>query len=223
MHALLIDDHALFRCGMRFLLSDLDDEITCVEAGSVDDAARHVAAPVGLILLDLHLPGRSGIAALVAVRNVFPDTPIVVVSGDQDPSLVRDTVCHGATAFIPKALPPAQMIGALRRVLAGGAWLPPQAHGSDAGGRADAAPSPPGSMDIPMARLALGAREHDVLLLAVQGKSPQAIARALAVEPAEAAATLSAAFDALGVSDRTEAVYAAAHLGLALRALPAAG
>ncbi len=218
MHTLLIDDHALFRCGMRLLLGDLAGGITCAEADSVDDALHHAGEPIELILLDLHLPGRSGIGALRAVRETFPETAVVVVSGDPDPDLIRESVRNGAAAFIPKALPPPAMVAALRRVLAGGCWLPPADLEPDGVGAPDGAPR---GADC-LSALALGARQHDALLLAARGKSTGAIARALALDPTEAVATVEAAFDALGVCDRTEAVYAAAELGLAMRATPAA-
>jgi DNA-binding NarL/FixJ family response regulator len=122
---LLVDGHPLFRGGMKFLLGSLDGEVDLDEAG--DCAAARALASAGhydLVLLDPTLPGMDGMGALVALRAAFPATPVVVLSEDDDPAAVREAIDAGAMGFIPKSAPAEIMVDALRRVLAGGVYLP---------------------------------------------------------------------------------------------------
>ena len=89
MKFLLIDDHDLFRSGLRLLLGQLPVDIEVLEAGSVEDALAHVDRGIGIVMLDLSMPGTSGMDALVRVREAFPDAPTVIVSSDYAPELIR--------------------------------------------------------------------------------------------------------------------------------------
>ena len=85
MHVLLVDDHALFREGLKFILRGLDEHLLIGEAGSVDAAvAMQEVPPFDLILLDLNLPGVGDLEALASVRAAFPQSPIVVLSAEED-------------------------------------------------------------------------------------------------------------------------------------------
>jgi DNA-binding NarL/FixJ family response regulator len=122
---LLVDGHPLFRGGMKFLLGSLDAEVGLDE--SADCAAAAALAGAGhydLVLLDPELRGMDGMDALVALRAAFPATPVVVLSEDDDPAAVRAAIEAGAMGFIPKSSPAEIMVDALRRVLAGGVYLP---------------------------------------------------------------------------------------------------
>ncbi|MFN9772878.1 MAG: response regulator [Burkholderiales bacterium] len=206
MLVLLIDDHALFRSGMRLLLSDLDETIDFVEAASVEEVSSAARRP-DLVLLDLNLRGVSGMTAFARIRALLPESTVVALSGEEDPSLIREVIEDGASGFIPKASTPEVMIGALRLVLAGGVYLPPAVLERRAG--APAAASAGTALD------ALTARQLDALMLAVRGKSNKQIARELDLSEGTVKQHLSAAFRVLGVSNRTEAVYATAEIRLA--------
>lgn len=223
MRMLLIDDHTLFRNGLKFLLSDLDAQLEFVEADGIRGIAPDDgASPIDLALLDLHLPGASGVDALAALRALLPDTTVVIVTGDEDPMLIRDCIDAGAAGFIPKSSTPQVLITALRLVLAGGTYLPPHVLGASP----QVAPSlPNGRPDngngngngqreptTPVDRLT--GRQFDVLMLAIRGKSNKVIARELDLSEGTVKQHLSAAFRTLGVNNRTEAVFVAAELGL---------
>jgi DNA-binding NarL/FixJ family response regulator len=212
---LVVDDHALFRGGMRLLLADLGVSARVLEAESVEAAVAMDERP-DLVLLDLHLCGLSGKPALAMIRERMPDATVVAMSGEEDPKLIRATIEDGASGFIPKTSTPGVMIGALRLVLAGGVYLPPQVLRADAApvhaaGRAAGRAAAPaaGALD------SLTPRQVDSLMLAIRGKSNKAIARDLGVSEGTVKQHLSAAFRVLGVDNRTQAVFAAARLGLA--------
>lgn len=210
MRILIIDDHALFRQGLKFLLRDLDAELQVAEAEGCAQALALAGEPFNVVLLDLHMPGTAGLEALDAVRQAFEASRIVVLSGEEDPRQVRRAIDAGAAGFIPKSSTPEVLLSALRLVLADGVYLPAVALKGIAGG----AEAPVSADRIGES---LSERQIDVLKKAVQGKANKVIARELSISEGTVKAHLSAAFRALGVHNRTEAVYAAARSGLQLK------
>ena len=213
MNLLLIDDHALFREGLKFLLRGLDEQLVIDEAESCAAAtSRSGPLPYDLVLLDLNLPELHGLEALATIRAAFPQTPVVVLSGEDDPRVIRATIEHGAMGFVPKSSTPEILIQALRLILAHGVYLPLSALDSD-----DARPLPPEACASPDALLRnLTSRQIEVLRCVIQGQPNKLIACHLALSESTIKAHLSAVFRALGAHNRTEAVYAAAKLGLRL-------
>ena len=218
MNILLIDDHPLLRGGMRFLLRSFDADLQLDEAGNAAQALELVAAHrYDLVLLDLRMPGLGGMDALAALRAAVPGTPLVVLSAEDDPTVVRAAIEGGAMGFIPKSSTPEVLIQALRLVLAQGVYLPPAVLDATYSIPAPApAPSSaeaaPGDGSLP----SLTPRQMDVLRRVIRGKPNKVIARELQVSEGTVKAHLSAVFLALGAHNRTEAVYAAAKLGLRL-------
>ncbi len=212
MRTLLIDDHAVFTQGLKFLLSDLDETIEFLEATSCEDAlAIEQSNDVDLVLLDFHMPGLHGIDALRAIKERFPSAAIVMLSSEDDPQLIRDSIDNGAYGFIPKSSTAQVLIAALRLILAGGIYLPTHAL-TDVESRADT----PTSSDsaLPEEVEGLSDRQRQVLMKVVQGKSNKVVAYEMNISEGTVKAHLSAAFRALGVHNRTEAVFVAAKLGL---------
>src|ERR1700687_3002845 len=126
MNILLIDDHALFREGLKFLLRSLDAALEVDEAGNCAKALEHAAArSYDLVLLDLKMPGVEGLDALVALRDAISAVPLVVLSGEDNPGVIRAAIERGAMGFIPKSSTPEVLVQALRLVLAHGVYLPP--------------------------------------------------------------------------------------------------
>ena len=216
MHILLIDDHPLLRGGMRFLLRSLDADLEMDEASNAAQALELVAArSYELVLLDLRMPGLNGMDALAALRAAVPGTPLVVLSAEDDPDVVRAAIEGGAMGFIPKSSMPEVLIQALRLVLAHGVYLPPAAL--EAVHRVPA-PSPSALRSGPGDNIPPGLtpRQMDVLRCVIKGQTNKVIARELDLSEGTVKAHLSAVFLALGAHNRTEAVYAAAKLGLRL-------
>lgn len=211
MRVLLVDDHHLFRQGLKFILEDLDETIQFTETGTCEQALElEPAGHIDLILLDFRLPGIEGLEALREIRKCFESAPVVVLSGEDNPRIIRETIDHGAAGFIPKSSTPEVLIAALRLILADGIYLPPHAlHEAPASAKpvvSSEAPAPPGDQ--------LSGRQREVLLRVVQGKPNKVVARELDISEGTVKAHLSAAFRVLGVRNRTEAVYVAARLGL---------
>jgi DNA-binding NarL/FixJ family response regulator len=132
----------------------------------------------------------------------------VVLSGEDSAGVVRAAIEGGAMGFIPKSSTPEVLIQALRLVLARGVYLPPAVL--------DAAAEPPAGTGGEAALRGLTPRQIDVLRCVIQGKSNKVIARDLDVSEGTVKAHLSSVLRAFGARSRTEAVYAAAKLGLKL-------
>jgi DNA-binding NarL/FixJ family response regulator len=209
---LLVDDHALFRSGLKLLLREMPGEIEFFEAGSPSDALVFADKDIDLILLDLSMPGSQGTSALECMREALVDVPIVVISGEDDPALIRQAIDLGASGFVPKSSTHPILIGALQLILAGGVYLPMHVLGESS--RPVPVPAVSESISVGVPIPGLSDRQFEVLLKAVRGYSNKAIARALQLSESTVKAHLSASFRVLGVSNRTEAVYAAAQLGI---------
>ena len=217
MKILLVDDHPLFRGGLKYLLQSLDEHLELDEAGNCSQAeALATQRAYDLVLVDLKMPGVGGLDALTVVRAALPSTPVVVVSGEDDPAVVRAAIECGAMGFIPKSSTPEVMIQALKLVLAHGIYLPPRVLAASQLPDPAPVPSASASASSDAGLTGLSVRQMDVLRCVIQGKPNKVIARELDVAEGTVKAHLSSVLRALGARNRTEAVYAAAKLGLRL-------
>ena len=203
MHILLVDDHALFRSGLRLLLSSLRPQVRFIEAATVGEALMQIREhqDVRVCLLDLDLKQDHGLSAIGRIRQCAPDTAVVIVSAAEDPVTVRACIDAGAMSYITKSASPDVLTRALRRVLDGDVFLPASIQ-AEAGG----SESP--------ARL-LSPRQQDVLAGLNRGLSTKSIARELALSEHTVKEYLSEIFRLLEVHNRTEAVIKASRLRLA--------
>ena len=211
----IADDHPLFRGALREAVAGLFDEVDISEAGSFDDVAALLerGGEVDLILLDLSMPGVRGFSGLMYLRAQYPSVPIVVVSANDDPAVIRRCVEFGASGFIPKTLGIETIRGAIARVLEGGVWTPPDI---DLGSGSDAE-----TADL-MARLAsLTPQQVRVLMMLSEGLLNKQIAYELSVSEATVKAHVSAILQKLGVESRTQAVIAASKIELGQWSQPA--
>src|SRR3954449_7428693 len=206
----IADDHPLFRGALREAVTGLFADAAIAEAGSFDDAVALLdeGGEVDLILLDLTMPGVRGFSGLMYLRAQYPSVPVVVVSANDDPAVIRRCMDFGASGFIPKTLGIEQMRQAVKRVLGGGVWTPPDV---DLTGGADAETA------ALMARLGtLTPQQVRVLMMLSEGMLNKQIAYELTVSEATVKAHVSAILQKLGVDSRTQAVIAAAKIELGL-------
>lgn len=210
MRILIIDDHPLYREGMKALLWGLAADVDVADASTLAQALPLLrdGPRFDLVLLDMHLPGTARLGALSAVKEEVEDAPVVVVSGDDDPHLIMKAIECGAAGYIPKSTDQAVTINALRLVLAHGVYLPPEAmrtHGGSSALQGDSA-----SAALPL----LSERQRAVLKRLLQGKSNKVIARELSIAEGTVKAHLWSAYQVLGVSSRVQAMCRVHELGL---------
>jgi len=211
MNLLVVDDHALFREGLRALLDNIDPDLSITEAASVEIAVGECQAiQFRMVLLDLGLAATGGIETLEHFRHAVPDISVIVLSGDQEPRHIRAAIDLGAVGFIPKSHTSELMIAALRFVLAGGIYLPLNVLGNSI----HPDPSEIISANKSTAFGRLSARQHEVAELLLQGTSNKLIARRLALSEGTVKAHVSAIFQVIGVKNRVEAVIIAARSGV---------
>jgi DNA-binding NarL/FixJ family response regulator len=197
MRVLIVDDHPLFIKGVEALLNELDSSVAATGARTIEEATEVAArVPIDLVLLDLKLPGTEDLDALIRMRKALEDTPIVVVSANDNPDYIWKAINLGAAGYIPKDTEQALMIQALRVVIAHGVYVPPHAL------RSDVRPANSSTAAHPDANEPeLTAREISVLRGLLQGKSNKVIGRELGIAEGTVKAHLSNCYEALGVSD----------------------
>jgi DNA-binding NarL/FixJ family response regulator len=205
-HFLIADDHPLFRGALREAVSGLFKDADIGEAGSFEEVTELLeqGGEVDLVLLDLRMPGVRGFSGLMYLRAQYPSLPIVVVSANDDPVVIRRCMDFGAAGFMPKTLGIEALRAAIARVLRGEVWTPPEVDLAR-GGDAEAAAM--------IARLAtLTPQQVRVLMMLSGGLLNKQIAHELGVSEATVKAHVSAILQKLGVESRTQAVIAAGKI-----------
>lgn len=213
MKALVVDDHPLIQEAVRNVLLRLEPRVEVALAHDCERGLEIAGNGMGLdlVLLDLELPGTSGIAALKLWRKRFPDVPVVILSATTDKSTVLAAMTAGAAGFIPKSSSNEVMASAVRLVLAGGKYLPPLVLWA-AGARNVASTSAPGSSGTSVEALGLTGRQIDVLRLIAKGASNKVICRELRLAERTVKTHVTAILRAMRVSSRTQAAIAASKL-----------
>jgi DNA-binding NarL/FixJ family response regulator len=227
MRVLIADDHRLIIEGVKLKLRELGDDVQFVEAETVKELHQRLeeSPQPDVALIDMAMPGAEGVehikAAVAAMRDPDDDTgsrgrPVIVLSGTEDPSAIRHVLDLGVQGYIPKSSPPDVILNAVRLVVGGGIYVPPEAMKSAA---ATVAPtfsfSHANDGLTTKERLAtvLTDRQIDVLKLLAKGRPNKLIARELQISEGTVKIHLAAIFRALHVRNRLEALVAAQHLG----------
>lgn len=215
MRIFIADDHRLIVEGVKLKLAGIEAGIefsVASDLAGLHRALRHEPTPT-LALIDLAMPGTCGCSHLNEVIEAWPGVPVIVLSGSENPALIKDLLGMGVQGFIPKAYSPDVMLSAVRLVLSGGVYVPPM--------MLEAAPSmhAPGSVTSVASnngeaalqerlRTLLTERQRDVLRLLSEGKPNKVIARDLGISEGTVKIHLAAIFRALNVRNRVEAVVA---------------
>lgn len=210
MYFVIADDHPLFRDALKGAVARLYPDATIAEAdttASLQTLLERSEEP-DLLLLDLHMPGASGFSGLIHVRARFPSLPVIVVSGNEEPGVIRRSVAHGASGYIPKSTGLDEMAKAIAQVLDGDVWLPASAASSQPTHLA------PDEADIAKRLRDLTPQQFRVLMMLADGLLNKQIAYELNVSEATIKAHMTAILKKLGASNRTQAVVAASKLQL---------
>ena len=222
MKILIADDHRLVIEAVKAKLSELAPGIEFVLSMSVSELLAAASDDLDLALIDLNMPGADGQSHIDEMRRRHPAVPLIVLSGTEDPAVMRAALERGVLGFIPKAYSPEVMISAVRLVLAGGVYVPPMmlsalppgiVAGVPSGAAGGGAPrSASASHTLEHLRNVLTERQVEVLQLLSQGKPNKLIGRSLGISEGTVKIHLAAIFRALNVRNRTEAVVAAQSL-----------
>jgi len=220
MRILLVDDHGLFREGIALLLRTLIADDALFQAGCCEEALELLRKnpEIELVLMDINLPGISGLNGIALIRGGFPRIPVVGLSSSDDRQTILDAIDAGAMGFIPKSSSSAVLLAALQLVLSKGIYIPPEAIMGERTPVATAIRPAAATADAKIhptpADLGLTPRQSEVLFLILQGKSAKAICKDLSLSSSTVKIHTSAALRALNVTTRTQAVIAAGRMGL---------
>jgi two-component system, NarL family, response regulator NreC len=205
IRVVVVDDHAVVRSGLRLLL-DAEEDIEVVgEAGDGHEAVFAVRAEKpDVVLLDVVMPGESGIEALPKLLHEAPDARVLILSMQDDPSYVREAFAAGASGYVLKEAVDAEVVGAVREVAGGGRYVHPalgaRMVAADAEARASADADP------------LSDREREVLRLLALGHTNQEIAKQLYISVRTAETHRAHIMQKLRLTSRAELVrHAMAH------------
>ncbi len=208
LEILIADDHPLFRGALRQALASVAGEPEIVEAGDFDQVKAILAKSdsLDLVLLDLRMPGSSGLSGLISLHGIAPDIPIIVVTASDDGETIRRSLELGASGFLSKSSSLEQISNGIETVLAGGVCMPDEIELGTEG-------DPEISELIGRLR-ALTPQQSRVLSMLAEGLLNKQIAYELSVSEATIKAHVSAVLQKLGVDSRTQAVIQLSKIGL---------
>jgi two-component system, NarL family, response regulator NreC len=207
IRVLIVDDHAVVRSGLRLLLDAEEDLEVVGEAGNLQDAVfRTRSLEPDVILMDMVMPGTSGIEVTPAVLKEHPDARVLVLSMQDDPSYVREAFAAGARGYVLKEAADEDVVGAIREVAGGGRYVHPalgaRLVAAEAEERARAEADP------------LSDREREVLRLLALGHTNQEIAKSLFLSVRTVETHRAHIMQKLRLSTRAELVQYAMEQGL---------
>ncbi|RLE26323.1 MAG: DNA-binding response regulator [Actinobacteria bacterium] len=205
MKVAITDDHRVVREGLRYMLSDAPGVDVVGEAESGEELLAIVdAEPVDVVLLDVRMPGMSGLDVLEALTETAPQVRVLMLSMHDQPAYVRRAIELGAAGYVLKSAGRDELLTALQVAAEGGTYLPAELMEplvATMAGRT----RPPGK---------LSPREQQVLQLVANGYENKQIATELKLSEATVKTYLRGVFDRLEVSSRAEAVAVGLRLGL---------
>lgn len=211
---ILADDHVLFREGFALLLQQHEPDMHCLAAGAFVEALQLLQSQpdTDLLMLDLNMPGMQGATSVREIQQAYPGLPVMILSGEESRAQMEILLAAGAAGYVPKSSSAPVMISAIRLVLAGGIYIPPQLLAS-----ASLAPLPgndPGDGRLTGSGPRLTERQTEVLKCLAAGKPNKLICRELQMSEGTVKAHINAIYRCLNVANRTEAAMAAQRLRL---------
>jgi DNA-binding NarL/FixJ family response regulator len=206
MDILLVDDHPIIHetlgAVVRSVLPQAQFHAESDLAGGLARARQ--LKNLELVLLDLGLPGCAGLEALIRFRKTLPRARIAIISATEDHDSVRAALDAGAVGYVPKTSSPKVLADALKLIVHGGTYIPPQAGEGEA----------PPKKEPKLSDFGITDRQADVLRLVIKGLTNAEIARELSIAENTVKQHAHAAYRALGVNSRTEVLIEFARLGI---------
>ena len=196
---LLIDDHALFRSGLRMVLDANIRDVEMFEASALNEALQGAAFMPDVVLLDINLPGLNGVEGIALLRRKWPQAPVLVLSSQDDAETVRSVFARGAAGFVSKADTTEKIVEVICLVL---------------NGQISATTAMAGDGDTAQPLQHLTPRQCEVLDLLCKGMSNKLIARQLVLSENTVRVHVQAILGFLQVSSRSEAAFVARRMGL---------
>ncbi|MCE8003423.1 response regulator [Billgrantia ethanolica] len=207
---LIADDHPLFREAIARVVGDGFPGSELLETADLDATLAVTAdeEDLDLILLDLNMPGMSGLTGLLQLRNEAPTIPVAIISAEEDKNVMLQAVSCGAVGFLTKSSPKEQLIKAIAQILEGNIYLPSEIM------RASAARAhEPNERGISAEQLeTLTRKQIQVLERMTRGESNKMIAYNLNIAETTVKAHVSAILRKLGVSNRVQAILSASDI-----------
>jgi two-component system nitrate/nitrite response regulator NarL len=216
MRVLLIDDHALFRFGLQELLERRGIAVVDALGDSSAAVARVGETAPDVVLLDMRMPGRSGVEVLKELRGAFPTMPIAMLTTSAEERDLIDSLQAGAQGYLLKDMEPDALIAALGEIVAGRTLVAPEL----AGVLAQAVRRDLGRPVLSGGLGELTPREHEILRHLAEGQSNKAIGRRLGISDGTVKLHVKAILRKLEVHSRVEAAVIAVERGLCERSPP---
>jgi DNA-binding NarL/FixJ family response regulator len=205
----IADDHPLYREALNAVFERTGDIETRGSVDNLDRALEALAAgDVALVLLDLDMPGMNGVAGIARVHERHPDTRVAVISGTLSAGKIREVLAAGACGYLPKTFDPSMILAAVRLMLSGAIYVPPDVLVDNAGAEA------PREGRAVAGGANLTPRELEVLRMLTKGSANKEIARAIGVAEVTVKLHTRRILEKLGVRNRAAAAALAVSRGL---------
>lgn len=216
----IADDHALIRGGLAILIKTFDPRAMILECNNFENALKTLESSdqIDLLLIDLLMPGMESIESIRYICTKWPEIPVVVVSVREEMQVIRQVLRAGAVGYIPKASSPEVTVNAIRLVLSGGIYIPPNAlemrpetkNGTTS--QDEESKGQPTPRHTATSNLPLTARQVEVLDLIAKGKSNKEIGNELGLTAGTIKMHLSRIYKTLNAKSRTDALAKYARL-----------
>lgn len=211
--ALIVDDHPIVTDALATALLSLRVVDQVDKEASIAAATNRLrcADDYDLVMLDLHLSDSDGLSAMLTLREQFPEVPVVIFSGDETSETVAAAFEHGVQGYIPKSSPMPVVVNAIRIVLSGGNYIPPQAARMLG---FESRPTPAAIGSSGSALPSLSPRQRQVLHCLLQGLPNKVIGRRLEMADGTVKSHLNSIYRLFSVNSRAQLILKARDLGL---------
>jgi len=204
---LIADDHPIIRQGIRQILADLPGDTTIEEAGSANELLSKIGnTGFDVIILDISMPGRSGLETLTDIKAKYPSIPVLILSMHPEEQYAFRALKSGASGYLTKGSAPLELIQAVQKVLSGGRYITSSLAEKMADNLLD-------ESDKPLHQQ-LSNREFEVLCKIAEGKSVNIIADELFISEKTVSTYRSRILEKLNMSSNTELIRYALKEGL---------